>query len=190
MQLCYFNNNCVTNTGKQAISEVRQRYRSALRHQAYEVVDTMRYITETGVNLINDSLLESVRRIRGSYFGMLQGRWPLHLLTETPLPAETFASDTLRCHVTGYESGNWMFTPSSIQPDSEGWFELQFNLPEDIANLVSENWGDRKAVANIKQEYFSYINLSGIIGNIRRSVRLELDTDWINDYIQRLQRRT
>lgn len=184
-----FDDNCVTNTGKKAISEVRQRYRSALRQQAYEI-DTIRYITEAGVNLIDDSLVESVSRIRGSYFGMLQGRWPLHLLTETPLPTQAFESDTLRCHVTGYDSGNWMFTPSNIQPGNEGWFELQFNLPADIASLVSENWGDREAVANIKQEYFSYINLSGIIGSIRRSVRLELDTDWINDYIKRLQKRT
>jgi hypothetical protein len=121
---------------------------------------------------------------------MLQGRWPLHLLTPTPLPPIAFVSDTVRCHVTGYETGEWKFTPAEFQENQDGWFELEFNLPEGIANLVAENWGDREAVANIKQEHFSYIDLSGQIGGIQRSVRLELDREWINDYIRRLRRRT
>ncbi|MEW8320112.1 MAG: hypothetical protein AB2660_18385 [Candidatus Thiodiazotropha sp.] len=184
-----FDEGCITRVGKNAISEVRRRYRSAIRDQVYEV-DMQEFITVRGIELINGALVDSLNRIGGSYFGMLQGRWPLHLLTSEPLPAMAFNSDTVRCHVTGYETGEWKFTPAEFHANENGWFELEFNLPEGIANLVAENWGDREAVANIKQQHFSYIDLSGQIGNIRRSVRLELDQEWINSYIRRLRRRT
>ncbi len=184
-----FDENCITSVGKNSILEVRKRYRSAIRNQIYEV-DMPEFISNHGIELINGALVDTLEKIRGSYFGMLHGRWPLHLLTSTPLPPEAFISDTVRCHVTGYETGEWKFTPAEFQENQNGWFELEFNLPEGIANLVAENWGDREAVANIKQQHFSYIDLSGIIGNIRRSVRLELDREWINAYIQRLRQRT
>lgn len=184
-----FDENCITRLGKRSISEVRKRYRSAIRDEMYEV-DIQQFITHRGIELINGALANSLARIQGSYFGMLQGRWPLHLLTSTPVPPMAFISDAIRCRVTGYETGEWKFTPVEFQENQDGWFELEFNLPEGIANLVAKNWGDREAVANIKQQHFSYIDLSGQIGDIQRSVRLELDQEWINAYIRRLRRGT
>lgn len=183
-----FDESCVTGYGKAAIAEVRKRYRDAIRDRAYEV-DIQQYITPHGLRLIDDALVEFLSRIQGSYFGMLQGRWPLHLLTPHPLPPAAFQSDRVRCRVTGYQTGEWKFTPAEYGSGDDGWFELEFSLPGGVARLVEENWGDREAVANIKQEYFSYIDLSGIIGGIRRNVRLELDRDWIDAYIARSRRR-
>lgn len=183
-----FDESCITRVGKKTIAEVRRLYRSAIRNQVFGI-DMPIFITDRGIALINNVLVNSVTRIRGSYFGMLQGRWPLHLLTSEPLSGIAFNSDTVRCHVTGYETGEWKFTPAEFQANENGWFELEFNLPEGIASLVAENWGDRAAIANIKQQNFSYIDLSGQIDNIRRSVRLELDREWINSYIQRLRHR-
>ena len=120
---------------------------------------------------------------------MLQGRWPLHLLTSTPLPQEAFVTDVVSCQVSGYETGEWKFTPIEYQIGEPGWFELEFNLPETIANLVADNLGDRETVANIKQEHFSYINLTGVIGEIQRSVKLELNREWIRSYIDRVRQR-
>jgi hypothetical protein len=180
-----FDEGCITNYGKIALSEVRKIYRSALHDRAYPL-STPRSVTEKGRELIESSIIEAVRNIRGSYFGMLQGRWPLHLLTENELPVTAFRSDILRCTITGYESGNWKFTPLDTRSDSDNWFELQFSLPEDIAKMVTDNFGDREAVANIKQQHFSYIDLSGVIGGIRRNIRLELDQGWIDRYIASL----
>lgn len=180
-----FDDDCVTSFGKMAISEVRKIYRSVLNDRIFPL-GTPRYVTEQGREMIESSILDAVNCIRGSYFGMLQGRWPLHLLTATELPAGAFASDNISCRVTGYESGNWKFTPLSTSRESEEWFELQFSLPKDIAEMVRDNFGDREAVANLKQQYFSYIDLSGIIGGIRRNVRLELDREWISNYIESL----
>ncbi len=184
-----FDDDCVTVLGKRAITEVRKRYRDALKHRIHDV-ETTRYLTQKGIDLIDNSLVETVGKIRGSYFGMLQGRWPLHLLTSDPLPAEAFATDIVQCQVSGYETGKWKFTPLHISERASGWFELEFNLPETIANLVSENWGDREAVANLKQQHFSYLNLSGVIGGIKRSIKLELNEEWISQYIERVRRRT
>lgn len=180
-----FDEGCITNYGKRALSEVREIYRSALHDRVYPL-STPRSVTEEGRDLIESSIIEAVRNIRGSYFGMLQGRWPLHLLTENELPASAFRSDIVRCRITGYENGNWKFTPLNTRPDSDNWFELQFSLPEDIAKMVRDNFGDREAVANIKQQHFSYIDLSGVIGGIRRNIRLELDQEWIARYIASL----
>lgn len=184
-----FDDACITRLGKQSISEVRKRYRSAIRDQFYEI-DSHEYLTDAGIELIDNALLNALRGIRGSYFGMLQGRWPLHLLTSVPLSPEAFTTDIVSCQVPGYETGEWKFTPIEYQRGEAGWFELEFNLPETIANLVADNWGDREAVANIKQEHFSYINLTGVIGNIQRSVKLELNREWIHQYINRVRQRT
>ena len=181
-----FDEHCVTDIGKKAIAEVRRRYRSTLKGQI-DNIENQQFITDRGMRLIEVSLVDTLRRIRGSYFGMLQGRWPLHLLTTAPLPPEAFQEDTVRCRVVGYDTGEWKFTPIGFNRGEQGWFELEFNLPETIALLVAENWDDRVAVANIKQEHFSYINLSGVIGGIRRSVRLEMDSEWINRYIERVR---
>lgn len=182
-----FDGRCVSIVGKKSLAEIRKIYRKALRERAYQT-DSLQYITEEGLSLIEGSLVQAINRIRGSYFGMLQGRWPLHLLTSSPLPAIAFESDQIRCRLTGYETGEWKFTPLDFGHNDESWFELQFNLPEAIAALVSENWGDREAVASIKQQHFSYINLSGQIGGIRRNVRLEMDSDWISEYLERIRR--
>jgi len=183
-----FDESCITGFGKTAISEVRRLYRDAIRERVFEV-DVHQYITPRGLELINTNLVDFLKRIRGSYFGMLQGRWPLHLLTSSPLPPAAFKSDTVRCHVVGRLNGEWRFTPANYNIGDEGWFELEFNIPDGVANLIKEKWGDREAVANIKQEHFSYIYISGIIGGVRRNVRLELDQDWINEYIERSRRR-
>lgn len=183
-----FDENCITTLGKGSISEVRKQYRRIIRGQISEV-NILHFITYRGLELIKGALTNSLVQIQGSYFGMLQGRWPLHLLTSTALSPKAFISDTIRCRVTGRETGEWKFIPAELEKNQDSWFELEFNLPEGIANLVAENWGDREAVANIKKEHFSYIDLSGQIGDIQRSIRLELDQNWIDDYIKKQVRK-
>ena len=118
-----FDDHCVTRVGKRSMAEIRKRYRDALRDRIYQT-NTPRFITREGIDLIDGSLVRTVNRIRGSYFGMLQGRWPLHLLTEAPLPAIAFETDSIRCRLTGYETGEWKFTPLNINRNENGFFEL------------------------------------------------------------------
>jgi hypothetical protein len=58
-------------------------------------------------------------------------------------------------------------------------------LPEEIAELVKAAEGDKITIADVKMSHFSFISVSGLIGGIRRQVRLELDEEWIGAYLQR-----
>ncbi len=146
-------------------------------------------LTEDGIAYMYGNITSSLALIKGSYFGMLQGKWPMHLLSRQPLPADLFNSnDVLQCRVYGRESLHWSFVPLHAREGDPNWFRLEFDLPDQIAALVSDAGGDPEKIATIKQRHFSFISLSGVIGGVRRQVRLELDEEWINAYIQKMRR--
>jgi hypothetical protein len=177
---------CINLRGQQAITAARTYYRRCLSvNQVTEIGDPPPEITELGQELLRGPIAEACRAIGGSYFGMLQGQWPLHLLRSVPLPPEAFATDVVSCRVHGNQMGEWMFVPIQAEPGEPGWFELEFCLPPFIAELLQDNWRDPVAVADLKRQHFSFIDLTGVIGDIRRSVRLQLDSDWIEAYIRR-----
>lgn len=103
---------------------------------------------------------------------------------DEPLPRAVFEQDSISCKVLGNESGEWRFVPMHGRPGDEEWFELEFSLPPLVAELVEQNWNDPIAVAAAKQRHFSYIDLSGVIGGIRRNIRLERDRDWLHRYLE------
>lgn len=178
-----FNDDCIELRGQKTIAAARNFYRRCLELNG-DVVDRPQEITERGRQLLRRAATDACRGIGGSYFGMLQGQWPLHLLRQQPLPAAAFRSDVVRCQVRGNNRGEWKFVPINANPDGPAWFELEFSLPPLIAELVRNHWEDPIAVADLKQQHFSFIDLSGVIDGIRRSVRLELDREWIERYIQ------
>jgi hypothetical protein len=181
-----FDEECINLRGQQAIAAARGYYRRCLAIGDESVPPhPPPALTQRGQKLLSGSVVEACRAIRGSYFGMLQGQWPLHLLRREPLPPAAFVEDVVRCRVHGDQTGVWKFVPIQVQPGQPAWFDLEFSLPPLIAELVQNNWDDPVAVANLKQQHFSFIDLTGVIGGIRRSVRLQLDRDWIESYIRR-----
>jgi hypothetical protein len=183
-----FDKSCLIQMGKLAVSGVRMYYRHILA-QREPIEDELDVLTERGKGLLRGPISGACRAIEGSYFGMLQGQWPLHLLRLRGLPAEAFGEDIVQCRVLSSDGKNWKFVPRAHALGAAGWFELEFSLPSFIAELVLENWEDRHAIADLKQQHFSYVDLTGIIGGIRRSVRLQLDQDWIHNYVRRLSER-
>jgi len=180
------NEDCLTPEGLGNIAGVREVLKQALANS--RPINTPKLFTQEGIDIINRRVAQALREIGGSYFGMLQGRWPLHLLTQNPLPAYAFREDVVKCRLQGERNGSWRFTPSEIGPNSENWFELQFFLPPELALLVAEKWNDPLLVAQTKEQNFSFITLSGKIGEIWRSVRLELDRGWLQRYIDNMDR--
>jgi hypothetical protein len=178
-----FDEGCINLRRQQTIVAARSYYRRCLALNG-DAGDPPRELTERGQMLLSGPVAEACRAIQGSYFGMLQGQWPLHLLRQQPLPPEAFREDVIHCRVHGNNRGGWKFVPIHHELGEPGWFELEFSLPSLIAELVENSLDDPIAVANLKQEHFSFIDLSGVIDGIRRSVRLQLDRDWINDYIR------
>lgn len=171
-----------TSMGMKSIASVRNLLRFGLNQGAYPT-DAQTYVRPAGLDIINNSITPALLQVGGSYFGMLQGRWPLHLLTATPLPAAAFENDLVQCRISGTREGGWRFTPSGVERNSDKWFELQFFLPTELAELVSRSWGNTEEVAGIKQQHFSFITLSGKIGGHVRNVRLELDRAWLRQYL-------
>lgn len=179
-----FDEDCLVTTGREAISAARGVLRAWLND--LELDQEHQYaLSQRGIQLLRGSVAVACRNIRGSYFGMLQGRWPLHLLMDKPLPSAAFEQDSISCKVLGNQRGEWRFVPMYARPEDEEWFELEFSLPPLVAELVEQNWSDPIAVAAAKQRHFSYIDLSGVIGGIRRNIRLELDRDWLRRYLGR-----
>jgi len=153
-------------------------------------LDENNSFTKYGKTHIDLNIIENMTSIRGSYFGMLQGMWPMHLLDRNPLPSNLFMdTDKINCRVYGFDSNIWSFSPIEINEGEPGWFRLEFELPPAIAEIVSKVRHDPVKVANIKQQNFSYIDLAGKINGIQRQIRLEMDQPWIENYIAKMRRR-
>lgn len=182
-----FDEDCINLRGQRSIATARAYYRHCLAGNL-DIQPDLIELTERGQALLSGSITGACRAIQGSYFGMLQGQWPLHLLRREPLPSEAFLEDIIRCRVHGNNQGEWKFVPVEFDPGHPAWFELEFSLPPFIAELVENSWEDPIAVANLKQQHFSFIDLSGVINGIRRSVRLQLDREWIEDYMRHRRR--
>ncbi|NQZ92056.1 MAG: hypothetical protein HRT97_06900 [Moritella sp.] len=172
----------LTDLGVRDISGVRDKFKNILEHNhPNEYLST--HFTPQGVESIQQ-VSQRLENIGGSYFGMLQGRWPLHLLTQDELPAHAFRNDTVQCRLNGNREGNWTFTPIEYQQGELGWFELQFFLPIELAEKMSPQWGDQARVAQTKSENFSFIAMSGRIGGIWRNVKIELNQEWLSTYLR------
>ncbi|MBU4609717.1 hypothetical protein IMZ29_03875 [Achromobacter sp. GG226] len=174
---------------KDTIGKVRRYYRERLAGALLGNDDTADVLTDRGKALLRGPATLYCRRIQGSYFGMLNGRWPLHLLRRQPLPASAFKNDTLPCRVLQGTKGQWKFVPTAVEKNSARWFELEFSLPSVIAELVQESQFDEERMAALQKRYFSFIDLSGIIGGIRRNIRLMMEPGWVDRYVERERQR-
>lgn len=173
--------------GAEITHRIREHVRAALGTRTVEADLLANPFSEEGQEYINQQIVERLIGIRGSYFGMLQGKWPMHLLSVEPLPSDLFDdSDELLCRVYRFDGERWAFSPSDVKQGQPGWFRLEFDLPEEVAGLVERVRKDAVALANVKQEQFSYLDLSGVIGGIQRQVRLVLDPEWLGQYLQRV----
>lgn len=146
--------------------------------------------TESGFTHMLENVLLPLLKIRGSYFGMLQGKWPMHLLSKAPLPPAAFADhDEVFCKVYGRESDRWSFSPVNVVEGDAQWFRLEFDIPEEILEFVQAVRHDPQELALLKQQQFSFLDLAGRIGGVQRQVRLRLDEEWLQAYLERIRTR-
>lgn len=173
----------LTQQGTDDILGVRKRFRDTLeRDRSNSYLET--HFTFEGIESIQ-AVSRTLQNIGGSYFGMLQGRWPLHLLTKVELQPHVFEGDIVRCRLEGDRNGNWRFTPSRHVEGEDGWFELQFSLPEELVEKIAPHWNNPEMIAWTKTGNFSFISMSGRIGGIWRNVRIQLDERWLSEHLQR-----
>jgi hypothetical protein len=172
-------------------AEISARLRSDIRQMLKEGESAVQgadsALSPDGFAHVRKNVVVPLLTIEGSYFGMLQGRWPMHLLSRRPLPEAAFAGqDEVACRVYGRDSDRWSFAPVGLQEGDASWFRLEFDIPAEVVGFVRAARGDPLALAAVKQEHFSYLDLAGRIGGIQRHVRLRLDEDWLEAYLKRI----
>jgi len=127
-------------------------------------------------------LKEELDKIGGSYFGLLNGEYPIHLISEKPLTkiSKDEISAKVRVHDAKYVS-------LEFHNDDSEPCKLFFELPEAIVEIFSEIWGDKRKIAETKRKHINYITLTGIIDGIRRNIMIKLDEEWLNNYLMKIR---
>ncbi len=155
------------------LRDFRERVREFLKKNDDSILKG--YMTDNGIHLMHE-LRKELEKIGGSYFGLLNGEYPIHVLSKKPIQGIGYR-DIVRAEVYVTISGHVEVTFDNNK--------LFFELPEDVARIFSEVWGKKRKIAKLKREYISFITLSGKIDGIRRSIRIELDKDWLEEYLRR-----
>jgi hypothetical protein len=170
-------------------SRLREDVRELIRDADKAVQRAGSALSIDGFHHVRLRIIRPLLKIKGSYFGMLQGRWPMHLLSLQPLPKIAFQDkNEIRCRLYGRDSSRWSFVPVGAQKTAPDWFRLDFDIPSEILEFVREARGDPIALSTIKKDSFSYLDLAGRIGGIQRQVRLLLDEEWLDSYRTRIGR--
>lgn len=144
--------------------------------------------TEIGEEHLRTQIVQPLLGVGGSYFGTLQGRWPMHLLSKKALPADVFdGRDEVACKIYGKQARTWSFAPTGKKEGEPGWFRLEFDLPDEIVAILKKLRDDPHAVADVKRQHFSHLDVSGKIGGINRQVRLKLDANWLSTYLAKIK---
>lgn len=176
--------------GSTRSARLREEVRRSLEMNGNAERDDGSSFTEVGFGHLRDRVIGPLVRIRGSYFGMLQGKWPMHLISRNPLPAEAFVGrDEVACRIYGRDSDRWSFSPVGVSEGDARWFRLEFDIPDEVIEYVQTARGDPQALAQVKQQQFSYLDLAGMIGDVHRQVKLRLDEEWLASYLQRIRGR-
>jgi hypothetical protein len=169
---------------------LREELRQMLTHGEVPVSSQFNILNPAGRRHVRENIVTPLLAIHGSYFGMLQGRWPMHLLAYKSLPPTAFADqDEVLCRLYGRESDRWAFVPVNAQEGDPNWFRLEFDIPAEILEMVEAARDDKVAIANVKKEQFSTLDLAGKIDGILRQIRLRVDEDWLKSYLERIRKK-
>lgn len=122
-------------------------------------------------------LKKELSTIRGSYFGLLNGEYPIHLLSMRDIGD---VDDEIYVQVHLEE-------PGLVRLELNGIASLFFELPEYVARIFQSVWNDRGKLANEKSRYIKYISLTGRFAKKQRNIILKLDKDWLSQYISMLR---
>jgi hypothetical protein len=182
--------------GKRNLTTIRQRFRMVLENEG---IDAARNVfSERGIQKLNEQLIPAVRELRGSYYGMIEGLYPVHLISRREIPARLIRERaTIPCEIRVSEDEQiWAFEPSEIPEDSPDFFHLEFTIPEFIADMLNARTAQEQErdarwiqVANIKQQYLRFVDVTTISEGQLLGFRLALDLNWLNRYLEALRLR-
>jgi len=159
------------------LKQFRQSVRDYLRNNDSSQIHSIRsFFTEEGMRIVMN-LKRELSTINGSYFGLLNGEYPIHLVSDKALTQIPDDKISARVYIHDAKYVSFEFNNN----------KLFFELPEDIVEIFSKIWGDKRRIAETKRQYVNYITLTGEIDGIRRNLMIKLDEEWLEDYLRRLR---
>lgn len=168
--------------GDKVIGLVRKAFTGLLMDGEFHPPEDLQVSQEGRVTV--EEIQRHLAGIEGSYFGMLNGRWPMHFIQREVLPPNLFReSDAASCKVFVTGTGLFRFEPEHTNEGQPGWFRLEAAMPDPVKKLIFANWTNDRKRLNAKLANFSFLTLSGKIGGIQRQVRLELSNQWIQELL-------
>jgi len=177
-----------------AMTELREGFRRALSTNGDVAPGAV--FSERGLGKIRETLLPALGELRGSYYGMIQGMYPVHLISRRPIsPGLILQEGSIPCEIrVSDDNQTWAFEPAGVHSDSPDFFHLEFSLPEIIAETLRSRARDAAdrvpewlQVANLKRDFLRYIDISTMVGDRMIGFRLLLDEDWLDRYVQNRQ---
>ena len=140
-------------------SEIRQALRDFFRSPKNDNYSyKLRNIFGDEIELIQE-ILKEINHIGGSYFGLLNGEYPIHILSKNPI-TDIADQYEYKADILVNENGEMTIDLR----DSE----LCFDLPEVVRQIL-------KDVTEFERRNKYFINLSGIIGGMRRDIKIEFE---------------
>ena len=182
--------------GRRNLTTIRQAFRTVLEDEGVDGEPEV--FSEQGIQKLDERLIPAIRELRGSYYGMIEGIYPVHLISRREIPARLLRErPVIPCEIRVREDEQvWAFEPSEIPRESPDFFHLEFTIPEFIADMLNartEQHLERGArwaqIANIKQQYLRFVDVTTISEGQMLGVRLALDVNWLNRYLDSLRLR-
>jgi hypothetical protein len=117
-----------------------------------------------------EELLKEINHIGGSYFGLLNGEYPIHILSKNPI-TDIADQYEYKADILVNENGEMKIDLR----DSE----LCFDLPKVVRQILKEVWRNDENVAEFERRNKYFINLSGIIGGMRRDIKIKFECPFL-----------
>jgi hypothetical protein len=174
-----------------SLSRIRDNFRFVL--QGEEIEEGV--FSEQGLHQIKDELVPAIQRLGGSYYGMIEGIYPVHFLSLRPIPEIVFLQQPMiPCEIrVSDDNQTWAFEPAGVDREDPGFFHLEFAIPQFVAEILSARKGEEEErdvpewllIANIKRKHFRFVDLTVIIQGRPVGVQLTLDRNWLDQYVNR-----
>jgi hypothetical protein len=178
--------------GRHNLADIRSGFRAVLDQRA--MGEPAGIFSERGMAKVRDRLVPAVRQLRGSYYGMIEGIYPIHLVSRREIPIRFIREQgEIRCEIRVSDNDQtWAFEPSGIPDDSPDFFHLEFTIPEFVADMLNSRTGPEaegmphwQQIAEVKRRYLRFIDVTAVLDGRLILFRLTLDVDWLDRYVQR-----
>jgi hypothetical protein len=173
------------------LAEIRRGFRSVLEEQ--RISRDGGIFSERGKGNVRTRLLPSLQALHGSYYGMIEGIYPIHLVSRQRMPVQLIREGVIQCEVrVSEDEQTWAFEPSEFARGDPNFFHLEFTIPEFISKILNtrtEEYGEREGpprwlrIANVKPRFLRFIDVTAVDDGQLVPFRLALDQNWLNNYV-------